>query len=106
MKEIQLSASATCWIGQSARDNWTILDQSSSEDIIFHLTSFPSCYVRLAGDSTDYIQTCAELCRNNTKYRNVPNVYVDYTRRDNIDKGVIIGEMVYKSNRKVHKIKI
>jgi hypothetical protein len=47
----------------------------------------------------------AKLCKANTKYKN-QNLYVDYTTCDNVIKGENIGEIVYKRNKKVKKIKL
>ena len=48
----------------------------------------------------------ALLCKNNTKYRNVPNIKVDYCRCSNLIKGDKVGEVIFKSKRQVTQIKI
>ena len=34
-------------IGQNKKHNWEIYDNSNDLDVLFHLNSFPSCYVIL-----------------------------------------------------------
>ena len=98
-------------IGSSAKENWELLDNSKPTDIFFHLKSFPSCYVILENSvdtypSEDLIMEGSILCKNNTKYRNMKNLKVDYTFCGNVVKGDIIGQVYYKSNRKVLNIKL
>ena len=98
-----------CNIGQNSRENWTLLENASPKNILFHLRSFPSCFVILETDSLDnilVINKAAELCKTNTKYRNVPHIKVDYTFCENVIKGDIVGEIIFKSNKKVKTIVI
>uniref|UniRef100_A0A6C0EK80 NFACT RNA-binding domain-containing protein n=1 Tax=viral metagenome TaxID=1070528 RepID=A0A6C0EK80_9ZZZZ len=101
-----------CTIGQSARENWLLLEQSSQTSIFFHLSSFPSCYVILQTEQKvdqipeHVIRSCAEICKNNTKYRELKGIYVDYTPISNVKKGSVVGEIVYRKSRKVFRVKI
>jgi len=55
------------------------------------------------------IQTAAQLCKNGTKYRTLKNVKVDWCRCDNLektDKTDKVGEVIFKSNRKVQQVTI
>lgn len=97
------------WIGTSKEDNWKLLDDSKAEYVFFHLASFPSCYVILCTEENvdnAVIYECARLCANNTKYRNMKNIRVDYTPVKNVKKGECVGEVYYKSNRAVKNILI
>lgn len=99
----------SCKIGQSAKENWQILDEASKDDIFFHLTSFPSCYVILSmnDDPTIYtLKECAKLCLENTKYKDMKGVYVDYTYCENVKKGRKTGEIYYRFEKKVKKLKV
>ena len=98
-------------IGQSAKENWKILDESEETDVFFHLNQLPSCYVIIRNDSDDYpdfqiIKKACSLCLENTKYRNLRNVKVDYTFCSNLKKGKILGEVNYLYNKKVKSIVI
>lgn len=102
-----------CRVGENAQDNWNLLDQSEDNYIFFHLSSFSSCYVvletyykNLNEVPIDIIKKAAELCKSKTKYKNMIDIKVDYTTVNNVKKGEVIGEIIYKSNKKVKCIKI
>jgi predicted ribosome quality control (RQC) complex YloA/Tae2 family protein len=108
MKSIEIQG-ILCKIGGNAIENWELLEKANENNLLFHLTSFPSCYViyeSVNGDDINFeiIRECAILCKNNTKYRNLKNIKVDYTTCNNIIKGDKIGEIIYKKNKKVKKI--
>jgi predicted ribosome quality control (RQC) complex YloA/Tae2 family protein len=96
-----------CNIGGNAKENWSILSNSNDNDLFFHLTSFSSCYVICETDNIPDISTIKEIaliCKQNTKYKNVPNIRVDYTECKNVMKGDVVGEVIYKSNKKVYNV--
>ena len=96
--------------GRTAKENWKLLESSSSHHYFFHLSSFPSGYVILEHDLEEVperiIIECAEICKAGTKYRNLKNLKVDYCQCSNVVKGDIVGEAIFKSNRKVKVISI
>ena len=107
MKTIQVG-DYTCLIGGNAQENWDILTQAKKGYVFFHLSAFPSCYVILQTEEKvddTVLQECANLCLKNTKYRNLKNVYVDYTLVSNVKKGEKVGEVYYRKERDVVKIK-
>lgn len=94
-------------VGNNSKENWELLELCKDNNIFLHLTHFPSCYVIIfCEDFPDIsiIEECAKLCKSNTKYKNLKNISVDYTLCKNIIKGDILGEVIYKSNKKVKKI--
>lgn len=98
-------------IGQTKHENWNILELSQKHHIFFHLTSFPSCYVILQYDTEntenitdELLEKGAHICKNHTKYRNLKNIKIDYCRCDNLEKTENVGEVFFKSNRKVKQI--
>jgi predicted ribosome quality control (RQC) complex YloA/Tae2 family protein len=98
-------------IGSNAKENWELLNLSKSTDVFFHLSSFPSCYVILENEtdkypSEDIIKEASILCKSNTKYKNMRDIKVDYTFCSNVIKGEVVGQVYYKSNRKVLSIKL
>ena len=108
MKEVYIQ-NIKALIGSNAKENWNILDLSSPEYVFFHLAAFPSCYLILESEGipdNEILKEASLNCKNNTKYRNVPNVKVDYTLCSNVIKGTKVGEVIYKSNKKVFQIKI
>jgi predicted ribosome quality control (RQC) complex YloA/Tae2 family protein len=100
----------TCLVGQNAEENWSLLKSSNKKDILFHLSKFPSCYVILRIEdqepNLEVIEQVAKICLDNTKYKNLKNVYVDYTVLQNVRKGDYIGELEFISLRKVSKVRI
>ena len=94
-------------IGQTAKENWDIID-FECDYIWLHLNSFPSCHVIIENDNPDEdtLTYAAELCKSNTKYRNLKNLKVCYTKCNNLKKGSDVGSVIYKSKRKVKTITI
>lgn len=97
-----------CKLGENAKENWELLDNSSENNIFLHLSSFPSGYVIIDANhpTIDMIYIAALLCKNNTKYRNILNIKVDYCRCSNVIKGDIMGDVIFKSKRQVKQIKL
>lgn len=96
-----------CKVGENAKDNWSLLEVSCKTNLFFHLTHYPSCFVLLDCKKTlsmDILKQVALVCKENTKYKNIKNISVDYTTCLNIQKGEHVGEIEYKSNRKVKKL--
>ena len=99
----------TCKLGENAKENSELFDSSEETNIFLHLSSFSSGYVILENTdkfSIDMIYMAAKICKEHTKYRNVPNIKVDYCRCSNIIKGCDIGEVYFKSQRQVKQIKL
>ena len=110
MKEFQIQ-NINYKIGKNALENWHLIDISKKSYLFFHLSSFPSCYVILecADDyypTLEIIKEVAKLCKDNTKYKNLKDIKVDYTLCDNVEKGEVVGEIFYKINRKVKHVTI
>ena len=92
-------------VGQNAQDNWDLL--SLNENYMwFHLKSFPSCHVIIEKEdvSNEDIVNGANLCLQNTKYRNLKNIKVNYTLIKNLRKADKLGSVHFVSNRKVNTI--
>ena len=50
MKELFINNIKTL-IGSNAKENWKLLEDSKPNNLFFHLSSFPSCYVILQTES-------------------------------------------------------
>jgi len=89
-------------IGENAKDNWDIID-FESDNIWLHLNSFPSCHVIIEDNSPSehVINYAAKLCKQHTKYRNLKNLKICFTKCNNLVKGADIGSVSYKSKRQV-----
>jgi predicted ribosome quality control (RQC) complex YloA/Tae2 family protein len=90
-------------IGQSAQENWNLIDFSNQNYIWMHLNSFPSCHVVIENEdpSNELLVEGARLCKDNTKYKNMKDIKICYTTISNLIKGKEIGSVSYKSKRKV-----
>ena len=94
-------------IGQNAQENWDLLNLNENFTRL-HLKSFSSCHVVIEKedlDKEDLIEG-AQLCLQNTKYRNLKNIKVNYTLLKNIKRADKIGAVHFISNRKVNTIMI
>lgn len=94
-------------IGENAQENWDLLDKNENY-LWFHLKSFPSCHVILETEepTKEMIVSAASLCKLHTKYRNIPNLKINYTPIKNIKKAYQIGSVTFNSKRKVLDIKL
>ena len=94
-------------IGQNASENWDIID-FKSDNIWLHLNSFPSCHVIIEDKSPpeEVINYAAMLCKENTKYRNLKNLKINYTHINNLRKVGKEGTVEFISNRKVSTITV
>ena len=94
-------------IGKNSAENWDLLGEDQNY-IWFHLASYPSCYVICCEEdpSNEIITYGAQLCKENTKYRNLKNLRVNYTKLSNLKKAETVGSVYIKSNRKVKNIVI
>lgn len=92
------------WIGESAKDNWDILDKSSQNDIWMHLDNFTSPYVIIKDPDPhkSILNYAAGLCKSHSKHSNLNKVKVIYTLVKNVRKGEKEGSVTIKG--KVNKI--
>ena len=97
----------TIILGQNAQENWNLIN-FDCDYIWLHLNSFPSCHVIIEDNNPEQevLEYAAQLCKDNTKYRNLKNLKICYTKCNNLKKGIDTGSVVYKSKRKVKTITI
>lgn len=103
------------FIGQNAKENWDILDNSLkiNEDFIwFHLNSFPSPYIIMHStindinkdDLQDILYYAANLCKDNSKYKNLKDLKICYTSLKKLKKTTKIGEIIIKGKKNIIKL--
>lgn len=85
-------------IGKSAQENWDLISSSNQNDIWFHLKSFPSPHVVLVDPPLHpfppkLLQTCAALCKQHSKYKNLPSIKVIYTKIKYVKKATKVGSV-------------
>ena len=96
------------FIGQNAKENWNLIDNSKPDDMWFHLDDFPSTHVVVSQDSTlhseiyypnQIIALGSNYCKSHSKKKNELKIKIVYTHIKNITKGKEVGS-VFTSNEK------
>jgi len=90
-------------LGENARENWSLIDNSEGDWTWMHLNSFPSGHISIhtSCPTQDMIRQAKEMCLSGTKYINMKNVKFCMTSFSNLTKGDKIGEVEFKRLRKV-----
>ena len=107
MKEFDVDG-ITMRLGETAKENWQLIGESNSDHMWMHLNSYPSGHIVIKSDNVtdELLQEAAQLCKENTKYRNLRNLKRCYTKVSNLKYGEKAGSVHFKSNRQVKTIKI
>ena len=107
MKTFEING-INAFLCETAKENWQLIDESDDKFTWMHLNSFPSGHIIIQSEDIDdvILNAAAELCKQHTKYRNIPNLKICYTLVSNLIKGEKVGSVHYKSNRKVNTVKI
>ncbi len=92
-------------IGQNAKENWNIIN-FNCDFIWLHLNSFPSCHVIIKDNKPDeeVLNYAAQLCKDNTKFKNLKNVQVCYSKCNRLKKDLGVVKVVYISFRLVKTV--
>ncbi len=96
------------FIGKSAEENWQLIDESSENDIWFHLSDLPSSHVILKTQNhklkefnkATFIK-CASLCKENSKYINQKNIEIIFTQIKNVTKADTVGSVTTVSTKSI-----
>jgi predicted ribosome quality control (RQC) complex YloA/Tae2 family protein len=105
--DTKLEKEVNIYLGQNAQDNWEIIDKANQYDIWFHVQDFSSSHVILqlpeskAKINKQTLYYCANLCKQNSKSKELNKVNIIYTKIKNITKGEKTGSVYTK---KVNKI--
>jgi predicted ribosome quality control (RQC) complex YloA/Tae2 family protein len=93
----------TIEVGQNAKENWDLIDNSEPNDLWFHLDEYPSAHVILSQNSSlfeisDYhnqiITIASNYCKTNSKQaKNLYNVKIVYTQVKNLKKAKEVGSV-------------
>ena len=88
-------------VGTCAEENDQLISDAKQTDIWFHLHNLPSCHVVIES-SSDYpvtkqmIAYCANVTKQNTKYRDANQVSVIYTAIKNVRKTDTKGKVIVR----------
>jgi predicted ribosome quality control (RQC) complex YloA/Tae2 family protein len=87
-------------VGENAKDNFDLIDDSEPTDIWFHIHTEPSSHVVVKVNSnykkTDLQKIViqgAALCKQFSRYRSAKNIRVMYTNIQNIKKEQKVGSV-------------
>ncbi len=94
-------------VGQTAEENWMLIDNAEQNDLWFHVEKQPSPHViikvppkvKLAKSTLNY---AALLCKEHSKYAEINRVSIIYTEIKNVKKGEAVGSVLLK--KKCQKI--
>ena len=107
MKEIQID-DYILKIGKNAKENDELISSSEKTYTWFHLSDYPSCHGVINCPLKDltkkiiFIVAC--YIKNNTKYKNLKNLIVDYIELSNIKRTADLGKVLLI--KKPNKIKV
>jgi predicted ribosome quality control (RQC) complex YloA/Tae2 family protein len=95
-------------IGKNSRDNFTIIDNSSDNDIWFHINNEPSGHViaSMPDDITfskkqlrQIITQGAIVCKEHSRYKSQRNLEVVYAPVKNVEKTDILGKVMITNSK-------
>src|SRR5687768_4490993 len=95
----------TIRVGDNAQDNWDLVDESSQNDIWFHVDNHPSCHVvlnvgeRRQSPHKTVLNYCAALCKEGSKVSNHKNIKIIHTEIKNVKKADIVGSVFTKNTK-------
>ena len=105
MKTFTLTDGSLAKLGENRDDNQKlIIDKETKQNYYwFHLSAFPSGHMILFSTKVtiNLLKECYYICKIHSRYRNYKNIRVDCTKVKNLKKTKNIGEVEYRSNRKV-----
>lgn len=101
VKEDQIFPNNLIKLGQNAKENDELVKGAKETDVWFHLSALPSCHV-IIECSNEYpinkqmINYCANLVKDNTKYKKLSKVKINYTTIKNVSRTDIPGKVKIK----------
>jgi predicted ribosome quality control (RQC) complex YloA/Tae2 family protein len=97
-------------IGRNAKDNFDIIDSSNINDLWFHVDNLPSAHIissipeNINKKELKYIiKNGAMLCKQHSKFNQIKDLNIVYTKISNVIKTEVIGT-VNLLNSKIIKI--
>ncbi len=93
-------------VGDTAQENWDLINDSKQNDLWFHVENYPSCHVVLTVINSKYphksvINYCSALCKEGSKLNNNKNITIIYTEIKNVKKAEKIGSVITKNTKNV-----
>lgn len=94
-------------VGETAKENWDLIDTSSQNDLWFHVDDCPSCHVVLSignykkNPHKTVLNYCANLCKEGSKEKNKRTTTVIYTLIKNVRKADKVGSVTTTNTTKI-----
>jgi len=97
-------------IGTNAQENWDLIDESSEDDLWFHVDGLPSCHVvtslpnpeKYNRNEIAYIaKQVAVLCKQYSKYASQKKLPIIYSKIKDIKKTDVLGSVTTNQNAKL-----
>ena len=97
-------------VGQNAKDNFDIIDQSGPDDIWFHINQASSCHVVATIPSEKKYDNKqlkkiaiqgALLCKQNSRYKSDPNISIMYTEIQHVEKTGTVGAVTVETYKTI-----
>jgi predicted ribosome quality control (RQC) complex YloA/Tae2 family protein len=90
-------------VGQSAKENWKLIDDAYQNDIWFHLEDVSSPHAIIVVPdkceiSNKTITYAAVLCKSHSKHKSLHRTTLIYTEIKNVSKGKAIGSVKLKKS--------
>lgn len=100
MKEFQ-NNNINFYVGKNAKENWEMLNKFKQNHIWFHLANFSSPYVIMDSDDISKINLIfgANLCKENSSYKNFKKIKIIYCCLKQLKKGSKIGEVIISGKK-------
>jgi len=88
----------TIYIGQSAQENWKLIDDASQNDLWFHVSEHPSPHVIIKMPekgkiSPKTIKYAAVLCKQHSKLKGMKKLSIMYTDIKHVTKADKVGSV-------------
>jgi predicted ribosome quality control (RQC) complex YloA/Tae2 family protein len=96
----------TLILGTNAKENSQIVKEASQNYYWFHLKRFPSPHLILNSSepSKNIIIKAAQFLKDNTKYKHMTNLIIEYTQIKNVKLTNIPGQVLLKKSPNQIKI--
>lgn len=93
-------------VGQNAKENWQLIDESKQDDLWFHVEGHPSAHVVISMPdkskvSKQTIKYAALLCKQHSKLNGNNKLTIIYTQIRNLSKGKEMGSVITKKIQKL-----
>ena len=97
-------------IGLNAQDNFNVIDVGNPNDLWFHVSDLPSCHIVACISKEEkltkkemqtIIKRGAIICKQNSKYTDVPKLQITYTKLMNVQKSTPVGSVTTTNTKTI-----